>query len=216
MNTPPTWIDLPLRRLSWAAHGLAVLLLGLMAGFFATYSGNVNLATATLDGPTYALVQSAFNRHVRHAGFFVCFFGPPLCCLLALLAGLRHRPGWWWLLAAVGLAYALGIVLFTREVNLPLNRLTESWTADTLPADWAATRDAWNQANLWRALCSLVLFALGLLSLVGRAAQPGARTVPAQAARPEGAGPPTLPAVPPAAPGPGHAPATAQPPVQPC
>lgn len=158
-----------MRALSWLAHGVAVLLLGLMAGFFATYSANVNLATAMLDGPTYALVQSAFNRHVRHAGFFVCFFGPPVCCALALLHGARQRPAWWWLLAAVGLAYALGIVLFTRQVNLPLNHLTESWTPVTLPADWAATRDAWNRANLWRSVCSALLFALGLLALVGRA-----------------------------------------------
>ena len=44
-------------------------------------------------------------------------------------------------------AYALGIVLFTRQVNLPLNHLTESWTPATLPADWAGVRDAWNRVE---------------------------------------------------------------------
>ena len=160
---------------SWAALFLAVFGLGTMAGFFGTYSGNVNLATLELDGPTYALVQSAFNRHVRHALFFGFFFGPPLLCLLALLGGWRERAGWWWLVALVGLAYLLGIVAFTREVNLPLNHLTESWTATTLPADWARTRDAWNLANLWRAAFSALLFALGLAALVWRAARGGPR-----------------------------------------
>ena len=75
--SPPT-------ALSLVAQLLAVLLLGLMAGFFATYSANVNLATLELDGPTYAQVQSAFNRNVRHAGFFVCFFGPVPLGLLSL------------------------------------------------------------------------------------------------------------------------------------
>ena len=48
---------------------------GVMAGFFWTYSANVNLAMLTVDGATYATVQSAFNRHVRHALFFALFFG---------------------------------------------------------------------------------------------------------------------------------------------
>lgn len=156
--------------LSWAGLVLAVFSLGIMAGFFGTYTGNINLATAELDGPTYALVQSALNRNVRHAVFFAFFFGPPLCCVLALLSGWRTRPGWWWLVAGVGLAYGLGIVFFTREVNLPLNHLTESWTPTTLPAHWAATRDAWNRANAWRTGCSALLFAVSLAALVWRAA----------------------------------------------
>jgi uncharacterized membrane protein len=160
------------RAVSSAALGLAVFSLGIMAGFFGTYSGNVNLAMQELDGPTYALVQSGFNRHVRHALFFAFFFSPPLLCLLALVADWRVRPAWWWLVAGVGLGYAVGIVVFTREVNLPLNRLTEAWTPATLPADWAATRDAWNLANLWRAGWSALLFGLGLVALWGQARQP--------------------------------------------
>lgn len=154
---------------SWAAMGLAVFSLGIMAGFFGTYSGNVNFATQELDGPTYATVQSAFNRHVRHGLFFACFSGPVFCCALALLGAWRERPTWWWLIGGVGLAYALGIVLFTQRVNLPLNAITESWTAATLPADWARNRDAWNQANLWRAGISALLFAAALVALSLRA-----------------------------------------------
>ncbi|MDT7838478.1 DUF1772 domain-containing protein [Aquabacterium sp. OR-4] len=155
--------------LAWAGLALAVFSLGIMAGFFGTYSANVNLATRELNGATYALVQSGFNRNVRHALFFAFFFSPPLLCLLALADAWRQRPAWWWLVAGIGLAYALGIVLFTRQVNLPLNHLTESWTAATLPPDWAATRDAWNRANAWRAACSATLFALALAALCWRA-----------------------------------------------
>jgi uncharacterized membrane protein len=158
-----------LNRLSLAAQLLTVLLLGLMAGFFATYSANVNLATFELDGPTYAQVQSAFNRNVRHAGFFACFFGPLPLGLLAIAAAWPDRhAAWWRLLALTVLAYGLGIVLFTRQVNLPLNYLTESWTPATLPPDWASVRAAWNQANLWRSGLSLALFMAGLIALVLR------------------------------------------------
>lgn len=162
-----------LDRLSLTAQLLTVLVLGLMAGFFATYSANVNLATLELDGPTYAQVQSAFNRNVRHAGFFVCFFGPMPLGLIALAsAWAQRRTAWWRLLALTVLAYALGIVLFTREVNLPLNRLTESWTPTTLPPDWAGVREAWNRANLWRSGLNLALFAASLMALVLRLQTP--------------------------------------------
>lgn len=168
---PPSWPGQPIAQaLSWGALLLAVFSLGIMAGFFGTYTANINLATRELDGATYALVQSAFNRNVRHPLFFAFFFGPPWLCLLSLATAWRQRPGWWWLLAAVGLAYALGIVLFTHQVNLPLNRFTESWTPATPPADWALTRDAWNRANAWRAACSAALFALGLGALCWRVA----------------------------------------------
>jgi uncharacterized membrane protein len=156
--------------LAWSGLVLAVFSLGIMAGFFGTYSGNVNIATRELDGPTYALVQSAFNRNVRHLAFFAFFFGPPLLCLLALTDAWRERPGWWWLVGFIGLAYLLGIVVFTHQVNLPLNRLTESWTPATLPGDWADTRHAWNLANAWRTACNALLFALGLAALTWRAA----------------------------------------------
>ena len=162
-----------LDRLSLTTQLLTVLVLGLMAGFFATYSANVNLATLELDGPTYAQVQSAFNRNVRHAGFFVCFFGPMPLGLIALAsAWAQRRTAWWRLLALTVLAYALGIVLFTREVNLPLNHLTESWTPATLPPDWAGVREAWNRANLWRSGLNLALFAASLMALVLRLQTP--------------------------------------------
>lgn len=140
-----------------------------MAGFFGTYSANVNLAMLQMDGTTYATVQSAFNRNVRHALFFALFFGPPLWCALVLATGWRdHRCLWWRLLALVGVAYLLGIIIFTQQVNLPLNHATEAWNPQALPAGWARVRDQWNAANLWRALLSLALFGAGLTSLVAR------------------------------------------------
>jgi uncharacterized membrane protein len=164
----------PLALHSLLPHTLAVLWLGLMAGFFGTYSANVNLAMLQMDGATYATVQSAFNRNVRHALFFVLFFGPPLWCALTLVTAWRqHRSLWWRMLALVGVAYLRGIVFFTQQVNLPLNYTTEAWNPQDLPADWAQVRDQWNAANLWRALLSLGCFATALGTLVGRLAGRG-------------------------------------------
>ena len=160
---------------SLALHVVAVFFLGIMAGFFGTYSANVNLAMLQMDGATYATVQSALNRNVRHSLFFALFFGPPLWCALALATGwARRREAWWSTLAAVLLAYLLGIVFFTLQVNLPLNATTEAWNPQVLPADWAQVRARWNAANLWRALLSLAAFVAALATLVWRLAPPRA------------------------------------------
>jgi uncharacterized membrane protein len=157
-----------------ALHALTALWLGMMAGFFWAYSANVNLAMLQMDGATYAVVQSALNRNVRHWLFFVFFFGPPLWCLLALLAAWpSRRNGWWRALALTGVAYLMGIVFFTQQINLPLNRITEAWDPQALPVDWSQVRDRWNNANLWRTLVNSMAFIVTVLTLALRAGAPG-------------------------------------------
>lgn len=149
---------------------MAVFCLGIMAGFFGTYAANVSPAMLEMDGWSYVQAQGALNRHVRHALFFVFFFGPVCWCGLAVAGAWRaRRQPWWWLMAGVGMAYALGIVWFTRAVNLPLNYQTEGWAAAGVPGvDWEVVRAAWNRANRFRAgLCAL-LFALALAAWMGR------------------------------------------------
>jgi uncharacterized membrane protein len=149
---------------------LAAAVLGLMAGFFWTYSYNINLAMLQVDGATYATVQSLFNRNVRHASFFALFFGGAMLPLLAAGINGRHwRTPAFWLVLAAALVYALGIVAFTRQVNLPLNAYTESWLPTQLPGDWELTRARWNAANALRVWIACSAFALALGALVLRA-----------------------------------------------
>ncbi len=127
---------------------------------------------------TYATVQSLFNRNVRHAAFFALFFGGTVLPLLAALANLRHwRAPTFWLLLAATLAYGLGVVVFTHEVNLPLNAYTESWRPDQLPADWTMTREQWNAANTARVWMACTALALSLGALVLRASGVGVRAL---------------------------------------
>lgn len=148
---------------------LAILMFGIMAGFFWTYTFNVNLATAQLDGATYARVQSLFNVNVRHAMFFSFFFGSALAAVAALVFNYKHnRQPSFWLLAAAAVIYIFGIILFTKFVNLPLNYYTESWNPQQLPNDWASVRTRWNEANAWRVLAAGLSFVLSLSALVMR------------------------------------------------
>ncbi len=149
---------------------VATLVFGIMAGFFWTYTFNVNLAMLEVDGPTYATVQSLFNENVRHLMFFSFFFGGGALSALALLGNLRRwKTVTFWLLAAACVIYILGVIVFTAQVNLPLNAYTESWDPQNLPADWASVRAQWNSANAIRVVTSGLAFVLGLLALTLRA-----------------------------------------------
>lgn len=164
-------------RFSYLENGmiaLSALLAALMVGFFYTYSFNVNLAMLEVDGEMYAIMQSLFNENVRHAGFFVVFFGAGVMPLVALAVNWRHyRTPSFWLIAVAAVVYILGVIVFTRNVNLPLNYYTESWNPQALPADWTETRDAWNRANAVRVATSGVAFVLHQAALVLRASVRG-------------------------------------------
>lgn len=151
---------------------LATLLTGVMAGFFYTYTINVNLALLEVDGATYATVQSLLNQNVRNWMFFIFFFGSGAMGVVASLANWRHyKQLSFWLIVIASLIYIFGIIAYTANVNLPLNAYTESWNPSALPSDWEATRDAWNQANAIRVGTSGISFILYLLSFVIRASE---------------------------------------------
>lgn len=151
---------------------IATIMFGIMAGFFWTYSFNVNYAFLELDGPSYAQVQSLVNQNVRHAMFFFFFMGGGVFSLLALAINFRQRRTVsFWLVVLASLVYILGVILYTRQVNLPLNYYTESWDLANLPADWSATRDSWNSANLVRVGTSFTSFLLCMLAFVLRSSK---------------------------------------------
>ncbi len=132
----------PFNHLQNMLIALVILFMGIMAGFFWTYSFNINFATANLDGESYAIIQSLFNENVRHSMFFTFFMGSGA---IAAIATLTQLPQWkrptFWLLATATVTYIAGIIIFTQQVNLPLNAYTESWNPELNPIYWTTIYD---------------------------------------------------------------------------
>ena len=104
-----------------SALALAVIVLGYMAGFFWTYTFNVNLAMLQVDGETYATMQSLFNENVRHIPFYLLFFGGGFVPILAIVLNMKNwKTISFWLIVSAVVVYILGIIFYTRNVNLPL------------------------------------------------------------------------------------------------
>ena len=167
MNPSPAH---PASLLENIAMALATLVFGIMAGFFWAYTFNVNLAMLELDGATYATVQSLFNENVRHSMFFTFFFGGGIFSAVALVINWKHwKSPSFMMLALAFIVYVLGIIIFTAQVNLPLNAYTESWDPLNLPTDWSQVRNQWNTANAIRVGTAGLAFILGLAALITRA-----------------------------------------------
>ncbi len=138
----------------------ALMLLGLMAGFFFAFSVDVAPAMTHLDAAAYITAQQWINKVVRNAVFGCIYFGavilPFVAALLAALGQHRRLALIWTLLA---LTY-FGLVFWvTRSVNIPINNIVAAWNPAAPPLDWAQLRDTWNQTNLLRTWAAAICFA---------------------------------------------------------
>ena len=84
------------------------------------------LMIANLGGPMSVLMPAALASALV------------LCVLL--FRGRQARAS---LFATVALALMAVALVITLTVNVPIDRLIESWTTATLPSDWSAIRDRW-------------------------------------------------------------------------
>ena len=154
---------------------LAVSLLGLMAGFFFAFAIDVAPAMAQLDASSYIATQQWINRVVRNAVFGGVYFGatvlPFVAALVAWWAGRRVSALAW---VAIAVVYFLAVFWLTRSVNVPINNELATWNPAAPPASWQQARDAWNEANLQRAVAAGVCF-VGAVFLVALSGRPRAK-----------------------------------------
>jgi hypothetical protein len=80
-------------------------------------------------------------------------------------------------LALVGLVLMAGVMAVTLAVEVPIDNRIQTWTLDTLPADWTAIRARWASFHTLRTFLSLAAVA----AAVGAAlALPSAARSPAR------------------------------------
>jgi uncharacterized membrane protein len=165
-------------RLAMALQVLATALMGLMAGFFFAFSVDIIPAMLGFNARDYIATQQAINRAVRNLPFAMAYFGAaalPLAAAGALWLAGEAKASRLWL--AIGTAYVLGVFVLTREINIPINTALALWDPLAPPANWAAARDEWNQANLWRCLAACGSFGAALLALAIRPRPTGPQNI---------------------------------------
>jgi uncharacterized membrane protein len=150
---------------------IAILLLGLSAGFFFSYAASVTLGLAQVDDITYVRTFQAINDAVTNAWFGVVFFGSIFALGAAVAANWSAGRS---MRALTGIALALYLtgVAITGIGNVPLN--DELATVTVLTAQSAevarqAYEAEWNRLNLARTLSIGASFAALAVAATSRA-----------------------------------------------
>ncbi|GLX94958.1 anthrone oxygenase family protein [Herbidospora sp. NBRC 101105] len=155
--------------------GLALLLMGNIAGLFYAYSVSVipGLNASRADHAVAAMQQ--INVKILNPLFFASFIGAPLVAALAgvLLLGSGHR-GAALLFFAATAVYVLGSFVPTAIVNVPLNNallaageITDPARAARVWAEFAPKWAPWNHLRTVACCVSLLLSGAALFVWAG-------------------------------------------------
>lgn len=77
----------------------------------------------------------------------------------------RRRRAALYLALASLLLFVIALII-TLAVNVPIDYEINSWTVDTLPADWTATRDRWQLYHTLRTFASLAGLGCAIASVL--------------------------------------------------
>ncbi|UII30697.1 DUF1772 domain-containing protein [Fulvivirga ulvae] len=151
----------------------SVLLLGLIAGLFYSYSCSVNPGLGRLSDSEYLRAMQSINKAILNPWFFVIFMGTllllPLCTWLAYEKYDTDQT-FYLLLAATGI-YAFGVFGVTGLGNVPLNEALakfsiEGSTLEDIRLQRNAFEVPWNRLNLIRTCANLFSLLLALIAVV--------------------------------------------------
>ncbi len=157
--------------LNWMVIGAALVLSAAIFGFFYAWVCSTMWGLDAADPRVAIAAMQAMNASVRNVVFAPAFFGTPIVLLLAgvLLWGQGHQASGGTFIAS-GLVYALGGMILTMMVNVPMNEALALQDIPSDPADaqamWDAYSPRWQVWNQTRTVLSGVSFVIALAGVV--------------------------------------------------
>lgn len=152
---------------------ISVLLLGLIAGLFYSYSCSVNPGLGRLADTEYLRAMQSINKAILNPWFFIIFIGTLL--LLPLSTWLAYKSTGtdqtFYLLLAASIVYTVGVFGVTGMGNVPLNEglarfNIEGATLQEINAQRHAFESPWNRLNLVRTCANLLSLLLALIAVI--------------------------------------------------
>ncbi len=148
----------------------AILLTGLMAGIFFTWSNAVKPGIGKLSDLEYLRALQSMNRVILNKAFIGIFLGAIIAVALVPVFHFKLFPNnifWLFILALV--TYWVGVFGVTVSGNIPLNEILdrinlESITPEEIKALRTSIEVKWNNLNLIRSISSGITFVLLIIS----------------------------------------------------
>nr|WP_042186392.1 DUF1772 domain-containing protein [Kibdelosporangium sp. MJ126-NF4]CEL17246.1 integral-membrane protein [Kibdelosporangium sp. MJ126-NF4]CTQ91524.1 integral-membrane protein [Kibdelosporangium sp. MJ126-NF4] len=148
---------------------VTTLLLGLVSGFFYTYSISVMVSLRGTDDRTFVDVMQKINRDVQNPRFFLTFIGSALFGILTVILYIG-QPVAVFLPVLLSLVLYLGCFGVTVARNVPMNVRLDNYGPPDKIADIAAVRkefeEPWVRLNGVRAWFATLGFAAAIWALI--------------------------------------------------
>ncbi|MDA8972717.1 DUF1772 domain-containing protein [Saprospiraceae bacterium] len=148
----------------------AILLTGLMAGIFFTWSNAVKPGIGKLSDLEYLRALQSMNRVILNKAFIGIFLGAVIAVALVPIFHFKLSPdNIFWILILALVTYWIGVFGITVFGNIPLNEILdkinlESIALEEIKALRTSTEVKWNNLNLIRSISSGLTFALLIIS----------------------------------------------------
>ena len=151
---------------------LAILLTGLMAGIFFTWSNAVKPGIGKLSDIEYLTALQSMNRVILNNAFKIIFLGATIAVALVPIFYFNLYPrNIFWLFVFTLIIYWIGVFGVTVSGNIPLNEILdktnlESITSEEIKILRKSIEVKWNNFNLIRCISSGITFILLIVSFL--------------------------------------------------
>jgi uncharacterized membrane protein len=147
----------------------AIILTGLSAGLFYSWSVSVIPGTRKIIDITYLESMQSINRAILNPAFYLIFMGSPLVLALSTFQHFKSGTIFWILLAAT-LLYVIGTFGVTIFGNVPLNDALDALDlaslSDIQRSEFRNSYETkWNRLHWIRTVFSVLAFIISLISL---------------------------------------------------
>ena len=151
---------------------LAILLTGLMAGIFFTWSNAVKPGIGKLSDIEYLRALQSMNRVILNNVFRIIFLGAIIAVALVPVFYFNLYPkNIFWLFVFTLVIYWIGVFGVTVSGNIPLNEILDKTNLESITLEEIKTLRKsielkWNNYNLIRCISSGITFILLIVSFL--------------------------------------------------
>ena len=151
---------------------LAILLTGLMAGIFFTWSNAVKPGIGKLGDIEYLRALQSMNRVILNNAFKIIFLGAIIAVALVPVFYFNLYPkNIFWLFVFTLVIYWIGVFGVTVSGNIPLNEILDKTNLESITSEEIKTlrksiEVKWNNFNLIRCISSAITFLILIVSFL--------------------------------------------------
>ena len=151
---------------------LAILLTGLMAGIFFTWSNAVKPGIGKLGDIEYLRALQSMNRVILNNAFRIIFLGAIIAVALVPVFYFNLYPkNIFWLFVFTLVIYWIGVFGVTVSGNIPLNEILDKTNLESITSEEIKTlrksiEVKWNNFNIIRCISSAITFLILIISFL--------------------------------------------------